>query len=541
MKQEYEYIIIGSGVAGSTVARRLLERNRDTSILMLEAGPEVEARNRRSWWDYVVRANGKETKPYDFTYDQPGEGETIGKTPFLIEGSRMMAYGGSTVHWGGWSLRFKPEDFKLFSNTGGGGDFPFSYEDLDPYYYQAEEYLSVCGDYMESWNKDMGFKKKYPRPPFYWTAADGEMIQAFEKHGIEPGKMPVARYRRCMTTGTCKYCPVSGRFSSQDALDQIRADRRNSNFEVRCNSPVIRILTGRKKSKINGVEYLDALTGELKKVLAKKVIICSGTYEAPKLLMLSKSKHWENGIGNDYDLLGRYLVTHSILFVRGELNHNKEKWFQEYDFPTLMSRTYDTEEVQKKTNKIFLFKNRKYPNIDFAQLMIDGKTRDEIDAILLGSRVQELQAFMEEKGRYENRVTLSPGTNRFGLPKMKVDFNRPGSTTDAGNKWLEKMADVIKTMGYREINREIRDPGGHHATGTCRMAERPNGKNGGVTDSDLRVFGTDNLYVCSNAVMPAGAAVNPTLTLTAMAFRLGDHLSGSVDAADKTYQEIYYD
>ena len=47
------------------------------------------------------------------------------------------------------------------------------------------------------------------------------------------------------------------------------------------------------------------------------VIVCSGAYESPKLLMLSHSNHWENGIGNDYDLLGRYLVSHSILKVRG--------------------------------------------------------------------------------------------------------------------------------------------------------------------------------------------------------------------------------
>lgn len=78
MSTEFEYVIVGSGVAGSTVAKRLLDHNRATSILMLEAGPEVEAKNRRYWWDYVVQANGRERKPYDFTADQEGEGESIG-------------------------------------------------------------------------------------------------------------------------------------------------------------------------------------------------------------------------------------------------------------------------------------------------------------------------------------------------------------------------------------------------------------------------------------------------------------------------------
>ena len=85
------------------------------------------------------------------------------------------------------------------------------------------------------------------------------------------------------------------------------------------------------------------------------------------------------------------------------------------------------------------------------------------------------------------------------------------------------MSKVVKDMGYKLIKDkvEIQDPGGHHATGTCRMGET---ENDGVTDRDMRVHGTDNLYVCSNAAFPTGAAVNPTLTLTAMAYRLADHL-----------------
>lgn len=519
MKKEYEYIIVGSGVAGSTVAKRLLEYNRSASILMLEAGPEVPAKNRRSWWDYVLQSLGKETKSYDFTTDQPGEAKSIGKTDFIIQGSRVMLYGGSTVHWGGWSLRFKPEDFNLKTNTGEGGDWPINYEDLDDYYYQAEEHLSVCGDPEESWNKHELGITHLPRPSFRWTAADGEMIESFEKNGIEPGKMPMARYRKCLTTGTCKYCPFGSRFSGQIILDDLRSDPRNTNFEIRTNSPTIRVLTSSKK-RATGVEFLDADTGETRQAHAGKVIVCAGAYETPKLFMLSKNRFWKNGIGNDHDLLGRYVVSHSILKVRGKLNHNKERWFQEYDFPTLMSRTYDTEEYQQQ-NKIFLFKNRALPNMDIAQLMIDGKSREQIDKIFTGSREQELQAFMEEKGRWENRLKIVPGKNRFGLPKMTIDFNRPDETQKNGENWLKMMAKVVRDMGYRVNKKEVQAPGGHHLTGTCRMGKD---EKEGVIDRDLCVHGMENLYVCSNAGFPSGAAVNPTLTLTALAYRLGDHL-----------------
>ena len=544
----FQYVIVGSGVAGSTVAKCILEKNDHASVLMLEAGPKVETRNRRYWWDYIVlneqTGNGsrpRNRKPYDFTYDQPGDFYSVGKTGFYVPGSRVIAYGGSTLHWGGWSLRFKPEDFFLHTNTGEGGDWPFDYDHLEPFYSRAEEYLSVCGDDKESWNsyRAPGGKAmrsiSYPRPPYDWTEADGEMIQAFERQGIEPGKMPLARYRRCMTTGTCKYCPIGARFSGDAVLDELQSGRSPSsarpsypNFELRWNAPALRVLVdSASRRRMIGVEYLDSITGITHRAMVGKggrVIVCSGAYESPKLLMISRNKQWPNGIGNEYDLLGRYVVTHSILKVLGTLDRNSERWVQEYDFPTLMSRTWDTEQSQPK-NKIFLFKNRKLPNFDVAGHMIEGKSRPEIDQIQTASRTTELQAFMEEKGRFENRLTLARGRTRFGLPKMRIAFTRPDSTTKNGNDWLNKMQQVILDMGYRiadpSNDRRIDDPGGHHTTGTCRMGKSADQ---GITDSDLRVFGTDNLYVCSNAVFPSGSAVNPTLTLTALALRLGDHL-----------------
>ena len=543
---DYEYIIIGSGVAGSTVAKCILEKHNNSKILMLEAGPRVESRNRRYWWDYIVLnkqdgkgSSPKDRKPYDFTYDQPGDFASVGKTKFHVTSSRVVAYGGSTLHWGGWSLRYKPEDFYLRTNTGEGGDWPFDYDHLEPFYTRAEEYLAVCGNDDESWNKiktgggNPVRSTPYPRPPYDWTEADGEMIQAFQRNGIEPGKMPIARYRRCMTTGTCKYCPIGARFSGDSVLDELRTGQDCNEpiypeFELLWNSPVLRVLTdNEKRSRIIGVEYLDSVKGTTHVAnVGKKgrVIVCSGAYESPKLLMVSRNSQWPNGIGNDHDQLGRYLVTHSILKIRGTLDRNQERWVQEYDFPTLMSRTWDTEQTQAK-NKVFLFKNRAFPTFDVAKYMIEGMSRKEIDRLQRSSRQTELQAFMEEKGMFENRITLAKGRTRFGLPKMKLDFNRPESTTKNGNDWLDKMTQVIEDMGYRianpEKDRKIGDPGGHHATGTCRMALKPEL---GVTDSNLKVFGTDNLFVLSNAVFPSGSAVNPTLTLTALALRMGDQL-----------------
>jgi choline dehydrogenase-like flavoprotein len=514
--REFEYVFVGSGVAASTVAKTILESDRLASILVLDAGPKVPAKDRRSWWDYVVL----DRRPYDYCYDKKGENQSVGKTEWSFDDGRVMMFGGSTVHWGGWCLRFKPEDFEVFSRTGEAADWPISYQTLEPYYCRAEEYLSVCGDDSEGWTER---SKPYPLPPFPWTAADCEMIGAFNKLGIKPGKLPIARYRKCMTTGTCKYCPFGARFSGQIALEDLLSDGRHVNLEVLHDAPAVRI-NAKSKKLIDSVEYLDARTGEHYEAHAKTIVVCAGAYETPKLLQLSTSDYWKNGIGNDHDIVGRYISSHPFLIVRGRMDHNKEEWFQEYDFPTLMSRTYDSPELQKDGGKIFLFKDRTQPNVDIAAQMIQGLPREEVDRAVQSTRTQELQAFMDDRGQFENRVSIGRGKNRFGLPQTQIDFTRLPEFYVTIEKRLALMEQVIVAMGYTvdPKNRKIRTQSAHHMTSTCRMGKGPED---GVVDENLRVHGTDNLYVCSNAVFPTGSAVNPTLTLTAMSMRLGDHLN----------------
>lgn len=507
-----EYVLIGSGVAAVTLAERLLQADPLTPIVILEAGNIFPAKDRRAWWDYVT--SGKAV--YSPGQDLKEEYSVKSNVDWDCEDNRLIAYGGSTLHWGGWSLRLKPEDFHLKENTGQGADWPFGYATLHDYYYEAEHRLAVCGNHEESWNHKR-LNQPYPLPPFEWTEADGEMIGAFRKLGIEPGRMPLARFRKCMATGTCKYCPVGARYTAQNALDELRCGPYPF-LTVRELCPVTRILM-KSKDTAEGVEYLDR-GGDLQPVLAEHVIVCAGAYESPKLLLQSHNTDWPHGIGNQHRLVGRFLVSHSILRVRGVRMKNPECWIQEYDFPTLMSRTYDTPEFQRH-GKLFLFKNRKFPHLNFAESMIKGRNKTEIEKALQASRIMELQAFLEEKGRYENHVTLGSGQTRWKLPTTHVEFNRTEAEMASADSRLEILKRVIHEMGYKVTESQVDRPGGHHATGTCRMAISPES---GVTDPNLLVHGTTNLFVCSNAVFPTGSAVNPTLTLTALSLRLGDHL-----------------
>ncbi len=136
--------------------------------------------------------------------------------------------------------------------------------------------------------------------------------------------------------------------------------------------------------------------------------------------------------------------------------------------------------------------------------------------------VIEIQAFLEEKGKYENRLEAKPGLDRFGLPQTTIHFSRTSEEIANSQDRLKLLEEIIEKMGLEVIYSKVENPGGHHTTGTARMGTAPENS---VTDQDMKVHGTNNLYVCSNAAFPTGSAVNPTLTLTALAFRLVEHLT----------------
>jgi choline dehydrogenase-like flavoprotein len=521
MKNAYEYVIIGSGIAATLVCDRLLEANPLTSILMLEAGGRIPSRDRRSWWDLVL---GGRT-PYEATYDDDDpcsvsqESFSTGNTPWAFEESRVRAYGGSTMHWGGWSLRFKEEDFNCHERTGRGADWPFGYDTLEPWYGLAERVLAVGGD-----DQDQGPKRtgKYPLPPYVWTAHEEELASKFGEIGLTPGYMPIARFKRCMTTGTCKYCPIGARYSAQDHMDGLLYESAHRNLALKINSPVLRIVANR--NRVHGVEYLDLATGERRTAQGNKVIVCAGTYESTKLLLASVSPEWPAGLGNRYDQVGRHIVTHLLFSVVGKRDGNPRRLFQEYDFPTLMSRSWDTED-QQPDGKMFVFNNRALPSIEFEDLMINCNSRGDIDRSVAATSQAGLSAFIEEFGDPQNRLTLAPGTGKFGLPKMRINFSRrePPKFMKRVECAQNSLSECLRLLGYRRDDAKTKpeDPRGDHASGTCRMGHSPDSS---VTNADLAVHGVDNLFVCSNAVLPNAAAVNPTLTLAALALRLGSRL-----------------
>lgn len=519
VSNEFDYVIVGSGVAATLIVERLLDADPLASILVLEAGYRIPSRQRRSWWDLVL--SGK--TPYSSTYDMESgptqESFSCGATVWGFEQSRVRAYGGSTMHWGGWSLRYKEEDFECRSRTGRGCDWPFNYFELEPWYAIAEKVLSVGGndsDHGGSWRSG-----NFPVAPYPWSRHEAALADAMETVNLVPGHMPIARFSRCMTTGTCKYCPIGARYSAQDHFDQLLSDPAHRNLRLITEAPVRRILADRNCA--HGVEYKVPDREEWRQAFGKNVIVCAGTYESTKLLLASTSPDWPDGLGNRYDQVGRYIVTHFMYLTRGKNKRNEHMLLQEYDFPTLMTRSWDTPEHQRD-GKFFIFNDRSLPNINLSGMMQKGYISKAIAEAARGPCEAGLHCFIEEFGEADNRLSLARETGKFNLPGTKVSFSRRSSDEfDATiEKAKTKMWGCLSAAGFEPFEVEQYSPRGDHSSGTCRMGVSPDVS---VTTSDLSVHDIPNLFVCSNAVLPNAAAVNPTLTLAALSLRLGTKLA----------------
>jgi choline dehydrogenase-like flavoprotein len=531
-----ETIIIGSGVAGAALVSRLLKKNPNASIVMLEAGSKVEMKNFAQHQNYVVTGQTPYAFCQDLNYperDKPGE-NTSTDNNLSLRGARLLMYGGSTVHWGGWSFRLKPEDFRLKSLTNKGIDWPINYDDLEPYYGQAENYIGVAGN---SESDIVPRSTPYPYPAYPFTLEDEKLRKALEEFGYEYTNMPIARHgitntesshAPCKTTGTCKYCPFGARYVAANYLDDLIKYNDYPNFKIIKNAFVLSINMS-SKAKAESVVYLDQNTKEKIELSADKIIVAAGAIESAKLLLRSKSDYWPNGIGNDNDLVGRNLITHPYFIYQAEIEANPERLQPEMDFPTLVSRQFDSTAEQEE-GKFILVSPPSAPvpeNADgnatsLVKLMQMGYSRAQIDAIITGKSFVQIHGIVEVFSEFENRVENFDKINHIGLIETSIVFKQPATFNERIAKLEVHLEKIFEKMGATNMKQTMMSWRADHTACLTRMSDSPKT---GVVDKNLKIFDVDNIYVLSNASFSSLGAVNPTLTLTALSLRLSDHLN----------------
>lgn len=508
-------VIVGSGVAGAIVANVLLERSQIERVVMLEAGTAVPQMDRRAWLDYLTAWK----LPYDPNKDRRSDYDLTAEQ-LAFEGGRLFVRGGSTMHWGGWALRCKPEDFHAWTLAGREADWPYGYDDLEHYYWLAEHLLGVSGPSNDNDPPRYGRSYRYAAPSM--VAADELVRDSLERLGMGYSHFPVARFAdRCVTTGTCRYCPVGGRYSATQTLDMLeRTYGPAGRFVIKIGAAVRRVELGSAHTA-TGIAYSEKSSDEIKVLEADLVVLCAGAIETPKILLASAAPHWSAGLGNHSGHVGRHFKIHPMLYVDAKLDHNPKRVLQELDFPTLSCRHFDTPKEQRD-GKLFFSRTSRFPQLNIERMMAEGASNEQIDRAVSGPTTVTLSGFIEEFSTDRSRIGLATGQTQFGVARTSMSY-APIDNTDAIQRHLASMSRVLENAGARVLQKGLYERRVDHTASTTRMSIDPTH---GVVDPDLRVHGMDNVYVCSTAAFPNITAVPPTLTLAAVALKLGDHLTG---------------
>jgi choline dehydrogenase-like flavoprotein len=482
---EADIAVVGSGVAGLLAVRRPLAAGR--RVVMVERG--------------ALKTHAESLRDGDVSADVPG----ARPNHETADGSRAYPWsyaygvGGSSLHWTGNTPRFQPADFEMRSRYGVMTDWPFGLDELEPYYSEAERTLGVAGGAGMAPHPLSPMDRLVARP----LAPFGPLPQA------RPTR-PVGRRPACCGSATCELCPVDSRFSALNGLGEVIGHER---LELLTETAAARVRLDRGRRATG----LDCVRGDGSRITvrARDVVVAAGGFESPALLLRS---------GLERPATGRYLFDHAHVTLLFHLRRDTGAGHGN-SLSTGLSRAFADGRFRARHSAAIVIPYNPGIRMDdaIADELAAGREGRRLRAVVLERwrRTLPLDLLLEDVPQAGRRVTLGSRRDAFGLPFVRVAY--PASTRyerdgiAAARSQLERR---LAPLGVEEV-RQRPGPAGAHLLGTCRMGEG----NAGVVDSDLRHLDVDGLHVVGGAVFPTYTPAHPTLTIAALALRLGDRLA----------------
>ncbi len=501
---EVDAVIVGCGAGGGVLAQRLARHG--WRVVALDAGP---------FWD----------PDKDWVSDEAGSHQLYWTDPRVICGEDPVAMGannsgkgvgGSMVHFAGYAPRFHPSDFRTMSLDGVGFDWPFPYEVLKPYYVDMEHELPVAGQHWP-WGDPHG----YPQSP-HPIGANGQMfVRGCRRLGIGVRVGPVAIVNgrfgnrpHCIYRGFClQGCKVNAKASP---LITHIPDALAHGAEVRPDCMVSKVEMG-EDGRATGVVYLHE--GVERRQRARLVVVAGYSIETPRLLLNSATARFPDGLCNDYDQVGRYVMVQGAPQVAGR--YTEEIRSYKAPPPEVSSESfYETDPIKPFKRGYSLQTVSPLP-ITFAEhVAAEGhygaalrhKMRQYVNWAVFG-------ALCELLPQPDNRVTLADETDQYGLPVAKFAYTQCDNDRAVIAEATRVMNEMQRAAGAVEVMTVQRYA---HLIGGCRMAAD---RRYGVVDENLKTFAVDNLYIVDGSVCPTQGSANPALTIMALAARAADHLA----------------
>ena len=545
---EVDFLVIGSGAGGAVMAKQLSVAG--FSVVVLEQGP---------WGAY-----GHEQ---DFNKDEllnrhPDAADAMMSDPKkqrntfrrnasekAVPGNHTYGcvVGGGTVTYGGSSWRHLPWEFNeaiRFGTIAGTGvaDWPISYEELEPYYTQAEWELGISGERVDT-PFMAPMSKPYPLKALPLKSSGALFKVAASKLGLTvvPNVAaiitePYNGRAACIQCGMCSGfgCQVKARSSSAVALLPI-AEKTNR-CEIRANS-YVREISVNDAGKVTGAVYFDDQQREQFQK-AKVVVLSANGTETPRLLLLSSSKRFPNGLANSSGVVGRYLMSGNGGGASGLFEHPLN------EYKGCVTGAAIVDYVPNDAQKRGFYGGGRMTARGFTT-PIEYGLRGAHNAPSWGAGYKkalltqanhrlDVSNFISQLPVETNRVDLDPDVkDAWGLPAMRITSSSHENDFKAMQFFIDRSVDVLQAAGATEIWRDqVSDSrGGAHSRGTCRMGNDPSRS---VVNKYHRAHDVPNLFIVDGSSFVTGGRNHPTMTISALAYRAADHLVRAAKAGNVT-------
>lgn len=527
-----DIVVVGSGVVGALTARKLALAGRQ--VLMLEAGPRIKRddivtnfRHSARKDDFIAPYPNSDIAPFpDYKPQDNGYLDQTGPHDYKPEYIRVV--GGTSWHWAAQAWRLVPNDFRLKSQYGVGRDWPLSYADLEPYYYEAELLWGVSGP--AEMAKYSPRQQPFPMPGVQKSYLEQRITERlapkYEVLTNTTGRNSVpydSRPQCCGNNNCMPICPIDAQYHGGIAADA--AEKAGVKL---VSQAVVYKLEHDSKGKITALHYYD-WDKVSHRVEAQVFVMAANAIETPKILFMSADDKNPHGLCNNYDQLGRNLMDHPS---------NSATFY--VDEPLWPGRgPMSPSSIQQLRDGAFRAESAAF-RVDFSNSsQVAGVTAAAIKEGLTGTALDDAIRFraarqlsvknvMEQLPDRNNRTLLSTRKkDALGLPVPAFSYSYDDYVEKGMQHSLAVYADIAAMMGAKQVRYST--PGvysnNQHITGTLAMGfdEKTS-----VTDHVGKAWDFDNLYMVSTGVMPTVATANSTLTACALGLRTADAILGKL-------------
>lgn len=546
---QYDAIVVGSGISGGWAAKELTEKG--LKVLLLERGRDIKhiegyVNATKEAWEFPhrgIKPTQEMINDYPVLKRDYPLNETVldywvkdKESPYTetkpFSWFRGYHVGGRSLMWGRQSYRFNKWDFEANLKDGIGTDWPIRYEDIAPWYSYAEKFAGIQGskeglevlpdgDFMPAMEMNCVEKDVAAKIKAYFKGSRHMFIGRSANLTQPHHDRTNCQYRNRCWRG----CPFGGYFSTQSAT--LPAAMKTGNLTLRPFSIVTKVLYDKDKKKATGVEVLDATDKKTYEFKAKIIFLCASSFNSTWVLMNSATDIWPEGLGSSSGELGHNVMDHHF---RCGASGKVEGFSDKYVYGRRPTGVYVPRFRNIYDDKRDYIRGFGYQGgasrgrgMDIAEFTIGADLKNALSEPADNWSIG-IMGFGEILPYHDNKITLNKDVkDAWGLPVLNMDVEIKENEHKMRIDMMNDAKEMLEAAGVKNV--ETYDHGyefgmGIHEMGTARMGRDP--KNS-VLNGNNQVWDAPNVFVTDGACMTSASSVNPSLTYMALTARAADY------------------